>query len=278
MNHNKLRNFLSTWAVSFCTLFIAGLLFRGCAPKPAEPETVAGYRTLEDLDGHSVSVISSSTSDVLLSDTNNFPNIEIVRYKTPTELIEAVRQGVTDCGVTDTVVLMTLDMTANGLAVDFNLPGGFDVAAAFNKKDEKLCKQFDEFLMQMKSSGLLDSMFARWCSPRVDTVAMPQIAGLEHLKGHPVEVATLTDNAPFSFFRNGVWTGLEVELALRFSLYIGRPVHFSGYYFDDIIGVLKNKQADMACANLFVTPDRTDEVLFSFPYYLCKTCCFSKAK
>ena len=101
---------------------------------------------------------------------------------------------------------------------------------------------------------------------------------LADLKGHPIEVATMIDNPPFSFYRNNRWTGLEVELMQRFSLFVGRPVHFSGYLFEEIVDVLLTRNADAAAANLFITPDRADKVLFSHPYYLCKTSCFSKAR
>jgi ABC-type amino acid transport substrate-binding protein len=65
-------------------------------------------------------------------------------------------------------------------------------------------------------------------------------------------------------------------MMMRFSLFLGRPVHFSGYEFGDIVDVLNKRQADVAAANMFITPERSDQVLFSHPYYLCKTSCFSK--
>ncbi len=261
-----------------CLVAVVMAAVMGCNNAPEQPATVAGYASLEDLDGHSVAVVSGSTSDVLLSDTNNFANIRLIRYSTPTELIEAVMNDSADCGITDTVVLMTLEMEQHGLAADFNLPGGFDVAVAFNPKDKELCGKFNDFLVQVKSDGTLDEMFARWCSEQVDTVHMLDMPELAELKGHPIEVATLADNPPFSFYRNNRWTGLEVELMHRFSLFVGRPVHFSGYRFDEIVGVLLSRKADAAAANLFITPDRADKVLFSHPYYLCKTSCFSKAR
>lgn len=263
-----------------CALLVAlsGALLTGCNSAPEAPATVAGFSSLEDLEGHSVAVINGSTSDVLLSDTNNFSHINLVRCKTPTELFAAISDSVADCGIIDTVVLTTLGMAEHGLAVDFNLPGGFDVAVAFNPKDEKLCQQFNDFLVQIKSDGTLDNMFARWCSQRLDTVVMPTMDELADLKGHPIEVATLSDNSPFSFYKENVWTGLEVEMMLRFSLFVGRPVHFSGYNFDEIIDVLRGRDADAAAASLFITPERSDRVLFSHPYYLCKTSCISPAR
>ena len=261
-----------------CLFAIMMATMIGCNNTPEQPATVAGYTSLEDLDGHSVAVVSGSTSDVLLSDTNNFAKIRLIRFATPTELIEAVMNDSADCGITDTVVLMTLEMEQHGLAIDFNLPGGFDVAVAFNPKDKELCAQFNDFLVQVKSDGTLDEMFERWCSKQVDTVHMLDMPELAELNGHPIEVATMTDNPPFSFYRNNLWTGLEVELMYRFSLFVDRPVHFSGYNFDEIVGVLLSRKADAAAANLFITPDRADNVLFSHPYYLCKTSCFSKAR
>lgn len=256
---------------------LLGSLLTGCNNQAEVPATVAGFTCLEDLEGHSVAVINGSTSDVLLSDTNNFSRINLVRCKTPTELFAAIGDSVADCGIIDTVVLTTLGMAEHGLAVDFNLPGGFDVAVAFNPRDEKLCQQFNDFLVQIKSDGTLEDMLVRWCSQRLDTVVMPTMDELADLKGHPIEVATLADNAPFSFYKENVWTGLEVEMMLRFSLFAGRPVHFSGYNFDEVIDVLRNRGADAAAASLFITPERSDRVLFSHPYYLCKTSCISPA-
>lgn len=275
MKHSYLRIFkcFSTWVFAIILVSLTA-----CTNAPEQPATVAGYASLEDLDGHSVAVVSGSTSDVLLSDTDNFSNIRLIRYSSPSELIEAVMNDSADCGITDTVVLMTLEMEEHGLAIDFNLPGGFDVAVAFNPKDKDLCGHFNDFLVQIKSDGTLDEMFERWCSKQVDTVHMLDMPELAELKGHPIEVATLADNPPFSFYRNNRWTGLEVELMHRFSLFIGRPVHFSGYNFDEIVGVILSRKADAAAANLFITPDRADRVLFSHPYYLCKTSCFSKAR
>lgn len=274
MSYKRLRYFgiLATIVVA-----MSATLATSCQQTPEPPATVAGFTCLEDLEGHSVAVIKGSTSDVLLSDTNNFTNIRLITCETPSDLVTAIGNGTAECAITDTVVLMNIGMEEHGLAIDFNLPGGFDVATAFNPRDEKLCHQFNDFLVQIKSDGTLDEMFARWCSGVVDTVHLPLMDELAELKGHPIEVATLTDNPPFSFYRNNRWTGLEVEMMLRFSLFVGRPVHFSGYHFDEIIGVLHGRGADVAAANMFITPERSDQVLFSHPYYFCKTSCFSPA-
>lgn len=264
--------------IHFFFLLVFTLLLGACRQPVEAPATVAGFTHLEDLDGHTVAVVTGSTSDVLLSDVHSFAAVNLLRFESPTDLFDAIIRGEADCGIADTVVLMNLGMNEHGLAVDFNLPGGFDVAAAFNKRNEKLCYQFNDFLVQIKANGTLDSMFARWCSAAVDTVAMPSLPELGQLKGHPYEVATLVDNPPFSYYKDNVWMGLEVEMMRRFSLYLGKPVHFSGYHFDEILGLLRAGQADMAAANMFITPDRSNQVLFSHPYYFCKTCCFSPAR
>lgn len=260
------------------------LLAAACQQAPNTSEG-APFASLEDLEGSTVAVMEGSTSDVLLSDTNNFANITLLRCGTPTELISAVEQGAACCGVTDTVVLMTRQKEHQELQVYFNLPGGFDVAVAFNHKDKELCNTFNNFLVQIKSDGTLEEMLARWCCPGTgatadthDAAPMPDMPELQTLQGHPIEVATLVDNEPFSFYRDNHWTGLEVEMMLRFSLFVQRPVHFSGYAFNEIIDILRTGQSDMAAANMFITPDRAEQVLFSHPYYLCKTCCFGNKK
>lgn len=257
----------------FLCLFVSS-----CVQNEEIPATIAGYTTLEDLDGHTVGVVAGSTMDVMLSDTDNFPNITLLRVKTPAQLISLIEHDSADCGITDTIQLMAHKLEQHGLAVDFNLPGGYDVAAAFNLSNEKLCSQFNDFLVQVKSDGTLDSIFSRWSSYEMDTVVMPDMPELAELKGRPIEVATLSENPPFSFYRNNKWTGIEVELVLRFSLFIQRPVHFSGYTFDEILGILQSHKAEMATATIFITPDRSSRILYSTPYYFCKTSCFSLAR
>lgn len=260
------------------TLALCAILtfcFASCNNTEESHDWVA-FSSLEDLEDQTVGVISGSTSDILLSDTNNFANVKVERFDTPADLVEAVKLGTVDCGVTDSVVLMAQALSKHKLSVDFTLPGGFDVAAAFSQKNEELCKQFNDFLFQIKSDGTLDTMLARWCSDKVDTLAMPALPELEQLTGHPLEIAMLKGNPPFSYYKRNMWTGMEVEMMLRFAIYIGRPVHFSGYGFDDIIPALNSSAVDIAAGNMFITPERADQVLFSNPYYFCKTCCFSK--
>ncbi len=247
-------------------------------PSDEEPATVAAYSNLEDLDGHTVGVVTGSTMEIMLGDTVNFPYIKLVQFDGPSELIKAVEEGQIDCGITDTIQLLAHKLSKHGLAVDFTLSGGFDVAAAFNLSDKKLCEQFNDFIIQVKSDGTLDSMLAHWTSERIDTVNLPTIPELAELKGHPLEVATLSDNMPFSFYRENGWIGFEIELITRFGVYINRPVHFSGYMFDEVLPTLLSGKADMVAANLFITPDRSKRVLYSNPYYFCKTNCFSKAR
>ena len=275
MMHNKLHAFKSCCAA---LVMLAAMTFSACNNADNAPATLAGYTTLEDLEGHTVAVITGSTSDMLLSDTNNFSSITITRCSSPSELVNLVESGGADCGITDTVVLMTLPMQEKNLAVDFNLPGGFDVAVAFDRSNLELCSYFNDFLVQIKSDGTLDDIIERWCASPTDSLAMPDMPELAALQGHPLEIATLADNPPFSFYNGTAWTGLEVEMMLRFSLFIERPVHFSGYNFGEVVDVMRNRQADAAAANICITPERADQVLFSHPYYFCKTSCFSKAR
>lgn len=277
MKYKQLHIFHQTILLLMAASFIA---LSACQNAQTEevPATVAAYSTLEDLDGHTVGVVAGSTMDMMMGDTVNFPNISLVRFQTPSELINSVENGETDCGIVDTIQLLAHKLSKHGLAVDFTLSGGFDVAAAFNLSDTKLRDQFNDFIIHVKSDGTLDSMLAHWTSERIDTVDLPPLPELEELKGHPLEVATLSDNMPFSFYRKNGWIGFEIELITKFGVFINRPVHFSGYNFDEVLPALWAHKADMVAANLFITPDRSKRVLYSNPYYFCKTSCFSKAK
>ena len=260
------------------SILLAAFALLAACNNNSEPIEETSFTDLESLEGHAVAVIAGSTSDLLLGDTNNFTNVQLFRCRSIEQLIAALKDDSVECAITDTVIFNALNMQSLGLSANFNLPGGFDVAAAFRHDDKKLCHQFNDFLVQIKSDGTLDDMIQRWCNGLLDTASMPILPELPQLKGHPIEVATLSDNPPFSFYSHNNLTGFEVEMMLRFGIFANRPIHFSGYNFDEIMSTILNGNADMAAASIFITPDRSDRLLFSHPYYFCKTSCISKAK
>ncbi len=244
------------------------LIFHSCQHE----EDLTTASKLEDLNGKTVAVITGSTQD--LSVTKAAPNATVLRLSSPAELLLAVESNRADYCVIDEASIVTVDLKQRGLHKCFPLAEEWDICMAFNKeKGVDLCRQYNEFLSELKETGELDAIFHRWFTTRIDTVIMPNIDLPK--KGKVIKVGTLGGDMPLSFIKNNKWAGLEVEILERFGQHIGRPVVFQDYEFSGMIAAVSTDKIDIITACIAKTEERAKKVLFSDPYYHCGSFCLS---
>lgn len=230
---------------------------------------------VEDLNGSSVAVITGSIQDLFVSE--NAPEAKALRLASPAELLLAVESERADYCVIDEAAIITVDFEQRGLKKSFSCGQIFDICFAFNKEAGKdLCRQYNEFLSELKKSGEYDVIFNRWMTKRIDTVQKIKLELPQD--GDPIIVGTMGGDMPLSFIKNNEWAGLEIEILERFSQHIGRPIVFQDYEFSGMIAALNTNKINIIAACIAQTEERSKKVLFSDPYYKCGSICVSHIK
>lgn len=90
---------------------------------------------------------------------------------------------------------------------------------------------------------------------------------------HPERLRVATDATyqPFSLVdKNGNLTGFDVELFREIGRRMGQEIEFVNQPFDGIIPGLQTKKFDAAIAAMAITPERSQQVDFSDPYFESK--------
>lgn len=231
-------------------------------------------RDLSDLSGKRVAVLSGSLQDIELSKLD--PSPELLRFASPAETIAAVSKGLADYLLVDTTACICAGMEEKGIrhffSTDF-VSGNYGFA--FNKKDVALQREFNSFLSRIKADGRLDEMVTRWTTGDVGKVVMPEIP--MDPGGERLVVGTLP-TFPFCFIQNGAFAGYEPEILNTFASETGRTLEWQIIDLSGIIAAVTTGKVDIVACQLFITPEREKQVLFSDGYYYCFTSCFGRDK
>lgn len=258
--------------ISFAFLVIilaSTILFSACENKH---ETKIP-KSLDELAEGKVAVLLGSVQDLKV--TKECKNSEMMRMASCPELLTAVEKGLADYAVLDSASIVGANITGRGMQVNFTLPDHMPIAMAFRHDDTELCAQFNQFLAEIEKSGLLNEIRERWMTDKVLTAKMPKIN--IPTTGTPIRVATLDNDFPATFIKDGEFAGLTTELAYRFAEYIGRPIELKAYEFSSTIPTLVTGKADMIACFMAVTEERSKSVLFSDPYYMSGSACIGRS-
>ncbi|MDO4983597.1 MAG: ABC transporter permease subunit [Eubacteriales bacterium] len=133
----------------------------------------------------------------------------------------------------------------------------------------KLCKIPDfentvnETMNRFISDGTLDDMQERWFLQGNEQ--MPEI-GLDENAEYILNVVTYGESKPFSFFKDGKLTGFDVELAYRVCEANHWGMKLTNAQYPSMLMGLSTGKYDMISADLYVTENHEDNVVFSVPY------------
>lgn len=112
-------------------------------------------------------------------------------------------------------------------------------------------------------NGTLEEMWHRWFEQ--DNSEMPQIL-LDDEPAWVVNAVTNGESPPFSFVKDEQLTGFDVELLYRICAENHWGVDLSHVQYPSMLLGLSTGKYDMASANLFVSEERAENVVFSIPF------------
>ena len=215
----------------------------------------------DDLTGQNIAVIKG----VLTTNTTTTLGGTPVEYADTTGALADLRAGVVD-GYMHAASLIRALAAADSDFTYQDVPRDvFSAQLAAFATDQALVDQFNEFLATANSTGITDDLAARYLA---DTAPVSATIPAGSGENGVLRVVTTDDALPFAFTNDdGDLTGYSVELAQLFANSIGKTAEFTTVPFADLISTVADGGADLGIANVAITPERAQQVIFTDPYY-----------
>ena len=228
----------------------------------AEMNRSQKLESIADLKDKRIGLLLGSVHDSYAAE--KFPKATLLQYKTPSDILLAVKSGKADAGIytRETLVEVLRDEPEFGLLGEslFSVP----IAMGFNKQNSALREKFNVFLRQIVDNGVYDNMVERWMH-RGDT-RMPQIANAK--SNGSLVVGNVSDKGlPFTVLRENKLVGFDIELVERFGAFLGKEIVFADMEFGNLIAAVSTNKIDMIASTLMITDERKKQIDFSEKYY-----------
>jgi polar amino acid transport system substrate-binding protein len=217
--------------------------------------------SVDDLKDKRIGVLMGSAHESYA--TKTYPQATILQYKSPADVILAVKTGKVDAALYDTEPLRNIIRQDNSLGMLGDALFSFDVGVGFNKNNSALKNRFNTFLAKIKEDGVYKDMVDRWMTKGETTmpdIRMPKI--------NNVLVVGVSDaGLPFTIVKDNDLVGFDIELAKRFAASEGKDIKFSNMDFSSLISAVSSGKADMIASSIYVTDERKKQINFSTAYY-----------
>ena len=225
--------------------------------------------SVDDLKDKHIGVLMGSAHESYA--TKTYPQATILQYKSPADVILAVKAGKVDAALYDAEPLREIFRQDSSLGLLGDSLFSFDVGVGFNKKNSALKDRFNTFLAKVKSDGTYKDMVNRWMI-RGET-NIPEIKS-DNVSG--VLVVGVSDaGLPFAIVKDNQLVGFDIELVKRFAASEGKEIKFSNMDFGSLISAVSSGKADMIASSIYVTEERKKQIDFSDAYYQMGTRVFA---
>ncbi|MDO4540032.1 MAG: ABC transporter substrate-binding protein/permease [Syntrophomonadaceae bacterium] len=258
-------------------LLCALLLTGGCAASEegrtadladttGETQELAGYPTLETLNGQPLGVLTGSVFDQITAD--KFPASQRFYYTSAADQLMALIQGRIDGFLSEEPLAQT--MMREEPRVNY-LPEMIDhadygFAISPTATGTRYRDEINVFLAGLEADGTLDMMRELWFSEDESVKLMDDSATLTAVNGTLI-FATTAMMPPFTYIRDGQVVGYEVALLTRFCKEKGYGLRINVMNFESILPGLASGKYDMAADCITITEERAQSIHFSIPTY-----------
>ena len=259
--------------VSYIKIFFLMLFFIFPLQSNANGEAQSTSNTklylVDDLKDKRIGVLMGSAHESYA--TKTYPNAKVMQYKSPADVLLAVKTDKVDAALYDAEPLREIFRQDNSLGLLGDSLFSFDVGVGFNKKNNALKDRFNKFLAKIKEDGTYKDMVDRWMIK--GETNMPEIK-LQKNKG--ILVVGISDSGlPFSVVKDNQLVGFDIELVSRFAAAENKEIKFSNIDFGSLISAVSSGKADMIASSIYVTEERKKQIDFSDPYYAMGTRVFA---
>ncbi|MCL2063496.1 MAG: transporter substrate-binding domain-containing protein [Candidatus Cloacimonetes bacterium] len=199
----------------------------------------------------------------------NLLRANTVSYLNYSAGIEDIRRGRIDGYMTDLVSLNLLErIPENHDLIVHEVPSHlFKLPMGAFSTNQDVINRFNNFLEDLDRREILTEIQERWFSGNPDLDADIISINTSGRNG-VLRVATCSDRPPYSFLgSNGRLNGYSIELARLFAAHEDMIVRFSDMEFSSLIPFVMAGRADIGLANVSITEERRQSVIFSEPVW-----------
>ncbi len=237
------------------------LIVKKTDENPVNENAAAKLKSINDLKDKRIGVLLGSVHDTYAM--KNLPNATILQYKSPSELILAVRSGKVDGAFYTTETLQEILRADKDLQILGDTIFSVPIAMGFNKSNDALREKFNQFLKKTIDEGIFDDMCNRWIAKGETT--MPEIKNSK--TDGSIIVGTVSDKGlPFTVVKDGRMIGFDIELTERFAAFLNKELKFVDMEFGSLIAAVSTKKIDMIASTLMITEERQKQIDFSDEY------------
>jgi polar amino acid transport system substrate-binding protein len=213
-------------------------------------------------DSQKIGVLMGSVYDKYASD--NYPGTNILQFQTVPDMLTAVLSQKVDFAFFEDACLAEILNNDPRIGVlernVFTVP----IGAGFHKENSALRLQYNQFLQDIKSSGIYDDMSKRWFEN--NEKSMPSIDA--NATNGTLLVGLCSDlGFPYVGMKDGKLIGFEIEMAQCFASYLGKELVVSDMPFSSLIAALNSKKIDFIQSSVMITEERMKQIDFSDPYF-----------
>ena len=224
------------------------------------------YQSMEELaaPGTRLGILTGSVFDALTQEA--FPNAELAYYNNIPDMAYSVTTGQLDAFMVDEPVARYMELEYPAVTHIPELLSETDYAIAFPKTEAgaRLRDQMNEFMAALESDGTLAEIDEIWFGSD-ESKKVIDLSGLTGESG-VLQLATNTENPPFSYLYDGEIVGYEIDIVARFCAAHGYGLEIHNMDFAALIPGL-GERYDLAASCIAVTEERAESVHFSDPGY-----------
>jgi len=227
------------------------------------PRTGSGITDVAQLAGKKVGIVTGSTYDNVLK--SRVPGAVPEYFNNFSDQTEAVKTGKIAGFLVDEPMARDIMNHTSGLVCLKELLTSDGYAFAFPKNQARLQKEVNAALKEMRHSGALQEIEARWFGGDESAKVLPDLR-TEGQNG-VIRLATNSGMAPFAYMKHGKLAGYDIEIARVIASKLGRTLEIVDMDIAAIIPSLITGKSDMAACGITITEERAQSVLFSIPNY-----------
>lgn len=248
--------------------------FASCGSSVA-PNAVFG---IDDINGKKIGVQQGTTGDLYVSDKDEYPDTDVVRYKSGNEAVQSLLQGKVDAVVIDNEPAKVFVASNSEKLKILDEPfADEEYALCFAKDKAELKNQVNGALKQLIADGTIQSIIDNYIGDNQGKTPYKSPSNVDRSKGKLV-MATNAQFPPYEYYESDKIVGIDADIAQAICDVLGMELKIEDMEFDAIISAVQSGKADFGAAGMTINEDRLKSVDFTDTYVTAKQVIIVRSK